>query len=512
MLTNILQYLEVTKDTHSDKVAFSDGKDSLTFAQLYAKSRSVGAHLARLGAYKRPIMVLMDKHPNTLTACFGAIYAGCFYAVIDSSMPEHRIGLIRDTLKADILIYDKKNARLATRLTESGVFAGEMILWDDICDVCLTESDISALDRVRARQIDTDPIYVVFTSGSTGVPKGVVAAHRSVIDYTESLCEAIGFDENTVFGNQTPLYFDAPLKEIMPTIKYGATAYLIPKVNFMFPVKLCEYLNEHKINTVCWVVSALTMISSLGALEKTPPRYLTTVCFGSEVFPRKQYELWREALPNARFFNLYGPTEATGMSTYWRADRELAQDEPIPVGVPFKNTDIILLADDKTAVTEIDVPGEICMRGTCVTLGYYNNPEKTAEAFILNPLNTAYPEYIYRTGDLGKYNAHGELVFISRRDAQIKHQGHRIELGEIEAVTQELDFVGRACCVYDSEGKRIVMYYSGECDEKSLSASLVKLLPRYMIPSEIIKMDRLPLTPNGKMDRRLLLEMAIGRK
>jgi non-ribosomal peptide synthetase component F len=352
----------------------------------------------------------------------------------------------------------------------------------------------------------------VFTSGSTGVPKGVVAAHRSVIDYTESLCEAIGFDENTVFGNQTPLYFDAPLKEIMPTIKYGATAYLIPKVNFMFPVKLCEYLNEHKINTVCWVVSALTMISSLGALEKTPPRYLTTVCFGSEVFPRRQYELWREALPQARFFNLYGPTEATGMSTYWRAERQLGEDEPIPIGVPFKNTDIILLSDEKTAVTEIGEPGEICMRGTCVTLGYYNNPEKTAEAFILNPLNTAYPEYIYRTGDMGKYNEYGELVFISRRDAQIKHQGHRIELGEIEAVTQELECVGRACCVYDSEGKRIVMYYSGECGEKELASELAKLLPRYMIPSEIIKMDRLPLTPNGKMDRRLLLEMALGKK
>ena len=512
MLTNILQYLEATKDTHPNKIAFSDGKDSLTFSQLYAKSKSVGAHLARRGIYKRPVAVLMDKHPNTLTACFGAVYAGCFYAVIDSAMPEHRIGLIIDTLKSDILIYDKKNQKLAARLAEQGVFGGEMILWDDICDIPTDSADDMALELVRRRQIDTDPIYVVFTSGSTGVPKGVVAAHRSVIDYTESLCEAIGFDENTVFGNQTPLYFDAPLKEIMPTLKFGATTYLIPKVNFMFPVKLCEYLNEHKINTVCWVVSALTMISSLGALEKTPPKYLTTVCFGSEVFPRRQYELWRETLPDARFFNLYGPTEATGMSTYWKADRQLEEDEPIPIGVPFRNTDIILLSDDGGAVTEADVAGEICMRGTCVTLGYYNNPEKTADAFILNPLNTAYPEYIYRTGDLGKYNKHGELVFISRRDTQIKHQGHRIELGEIEAVTQELDGVGRAACVYDSEDKRIVMYYSGECDEKELKAQLSRRLPSYMIPAQINKMERLPLTPNGKSDPRRLLDLALGTK
>ena len=509
MLTNILQYLEATAPRLPDKLAFSTGTEGLTFSELHTHARCVGASLLRMGYTAEPVAVLMDKHPHTIATFFGALYAGCFYAALDGDMPVQRMGLILDTLKPRLLIYDKKNAKNAQKLLDQGLFSGIILPWEELCFAEgreLTADDETALRSVRDRQIDTDPIYVVFTSGSTGVPKGVIACHRSVIDYTESLCEAIGFGEDTVFANQTPLYFDAPLKEIMPTVKFGATAYLVPKMLFMFPVKLCDYLTEHKINTVCWVVSALTMISSLGALESHTPKYLTTVCFGSEVFPRKQYDLWRQALPEARFFNLYGPTEATGMSCYWPA-RDLAPDEPIPVGKPFRNTDLMLLTDDgrRAAIGE---EGEICLRGTCVTLGYYANPEKTAEAFVQNPLNPHYPELIYRTGDIGRLNQQGELVFISRRDAQIKHMGHRIELGEIEAAAASADGVRAACCVYDATGKRIGLYYVGDTDETALSGVLKATLPRYMLPAFCEQLPAMPLTPNGKVDRKGLRERA----
>ena len=514
MLTNILQYLETTVTEVPDKVAFSTGADapdaSLTFSALHTNARAIGARLLAAGYRGEPVAVLMDKHPRAIATFFGIIYAGGFYAALDAEMPPARMGLILDTLKPRTLIFDEKNRKTAQRLVDEGIFGGEILAFSDVCareGEALSEADEAALADVRARGIDTDPIYVVFTSGSTGVPKGVAACHRSVIDYTESLCEAIGFDRDTVFANQTPLYFDAPLKEIMPTIKFGATAYLVPKMLFMFPVKLCDYLNEHRINTVCWVVSALTMISSLGALEKNPPRYLTTVCFGSEVFPRKQYDLWREALPNTRFFNLYGPTEATGMSCFWPA-RDLGPDETIPVGRPFRNTDLILLSDDARRITASGEEGEICLRGTCVTLGYYNNPEKTSEAFVQNPLNPYYPELIYRTGDIGRFNDHGELVFVSRRDAQIKHMGHRIELGEIEAAAAAAEGVRAACCVYDAPGKRIVLYFVGDVTPDALGATLKGILPRYMLPAVCERLDAMPLTPNGKADRKGLRERA----
>jgi non-ribosomal peptide synthetase component F len=293
----------------------------------------------------------------------------------------------------------------------------------------------------------------------------------------------------------------------MPTLKFGATAYLIPKQLFMFPVKLVEYLNDHGVNTICWVVSALTMISSLGVLEKTPPEHLTTVCFGSEVFPKKQYDLWRAALPEARFFNLYGPTEATGMSCYWPATRTLGENEPIPVGKPFKNTDIFLITDDGKEAPDGEV-GEIYIRGTCVTLGYISNPEKTAEAFVQNPLNDKYPELVYRTGDLGRFNSYGELEFVSRKDSQIKHMGHRIELGEIEAAASTCDGVRQVCAVYPAEKKKIVLYYVGEATSAELTAYLLKLVPRYMIPGEYRQLDVMPLTANCKINRKFLLDEA----
>ena len=499
MRKNILTYLEATAARLPDKLAFSTGKEGMTFSEVQRGAAAIGTFLAKHGCYGEPVVIFMDKHPRTVTSFFGVVYAGCFYVCLDEKMPEARMHAILDSVCPRVILCDKKNQKSAEAL---GV--GQVFLYDE---VVAGQIDRDALFSVRRRQCDTDAIYVVFTSGSTGMPKGVVACHRSVIDYTDALSDALGFSEETVFANQTPLYFDAPLKELMPTVKFGATTYFVPKMLFSFPVRLIEYLNEYRINTVCWVVSAFVQISSLGALDTMIPKYLTKVAFGSEVFPRAQYDLWRKALPEAEFYNLYGPTEATGMSCYWRADRALAADEPIPVGVPFDNTDVLLLTENNNRAEQGEA-GEICLRGTCVTLGYYRNPEKTAEVFTQNPLNSAYPEVIYRTGDIGKYNAHGELVFVCRKDSQIKHMGHRIELGEIEAAALKQEGVSRVCCLYDADGKRIALFFVGGPSEAEMQKALSLYLPRYMMPAVLRRLDAMPLTDNGKINRRLLLEWA----
>lgn len=498
--TNILQYLEATEKKFPNKTAFSDGNVYKDFKTLLCESKSIGNFLLSNNIKNAPIMVLMNKHPDTMSTFFGIIYAGCFYVAIDRDMPKLRIKLIMESLNPKAIIYDKSNEKLAKEISEDI----NSYLFSDISEYEI--NDISLIS-VRESSIDTDPIYTVFTSGSTGVPKGVCACHRSLIDYTETLCEAVGFNSDTVFGNQTPLYFDAPMKEIMPTLKFGATTYFIPKQLFMFPMKLCDFLNEHKINTVCWVVSALTMISSLGVLEKNPPKYLKLVCFGSEVFPITQYNMWREAIKDARFINLYGPTEATGMSCYWKADRELEENEAIPIGRPFRNTKVLLLSEKGEEVPYGDV-GEIYLRGTCVTLGYYNNKEKTDEAFVQNPLNKAYPELVYKTGDLAKYNKYGELVFVSRKDSQIKHMGHRIELGEIEAAVSTCKEIHRACCVYNKDIKKIFLYYTGNIEVNALLKYLKDALPRYMLPLVCERLESMPLTDNGKLNRKLLEKRA----
>ena len=496
MITNVLQYLEQTAARLPNKLAFSDGETGLTFSEVSHISRAVGSAICARSLKRESVVVLMEKSAMEIAVFLGVIYAGCHYVPMDAEMPKLRMQKILESLQPRLLICSEKTEKTARELPCDG----EIVLASTLAS---TQEDAAALSAVRAAQIDIDPIYIVFTSGSTGIPKGVAACHRSVIDYTESLCEALPFGEDTVFGNQTPLYFDAPLKEIMPTLKYGATTYFIPKVNFMFPLKLTQYLNDYRINTICWVVSALTMISSFGVLEKCPPAYLHTVAFGSEVFPIRQFNLWRNALPQARFFNLYGPTEATGMSCYYEATRCFSEDETIPVGKPFRNTGLMLInADGREAA--FGERGEIYLRGTCVTLGYYANPEKTAEAFVQNPLCTAYPEIVYRTGDLGYFNEAGELMFVGRRDHQIKHMGHRIELGEIEAAASTDEGVRRACCLYDDEQRKIVLFYTGEQTPAGLLATVKKLLPRYMIPALLRQLDSMPLTANGKLDRQAL--------
>lgn len=498
MQRNVLEYLEYTVTKNPKKLAYANEAAGITFEEVYDQARAIGTFLNGKGHTKEPIVVFMGKHPRTIVTFYGVIYSGNFYVPIDEEMPRHRIELIFKSLNPKAVICDHETCKLLETFSYQGcVYSYEEMLCTSVKEEVLL--------HIREKQIDTDPIYIVFTSGSTGIPKGVVACHRSVIDYIESLSGVLKCNGDTIFGNQTPLYVDACLKELYPTLKFGATTYIIPKSLFMFPLKLVEFLNERKINTVCWVVSALTMISAFGALEKEIPRFLHTIAFGSEVFPIKQFNLWKKHLPNTRFINLYGPTEATGMSCYYEVNREFGLEEMLPIGKPFCNTEILLL-DENKQLSRPGETGEICIRGTSLTLGYYKNFEKTNEVFIQNPLNDAYPERVYCTGDLGKYNEWGELVFVSRKDNQIKHMGHRIELGEIEIVANMLDKMKSACCIFDEGKKKIVLYYVGDNTLAQVAEYLKTKLPRYMIPNVIEALEEMPLTSNGKINRVLLKE------
>jgi len=498
-MKNILEYLEKTACIYPEKTALADEKCALSFSELLNMSCCGGSLLAERGLYREPVAVFMKKAPQTVCAFMSVIYSGCYYVPLEAGMPLHRIRMILNKLSPRAVICDESSANIARELG-----FGDSII--DSTELFSAKENTEKLSQIRQRQIDTDAVYIVFTSGSTGMPKGVTACHRSVIDYAEALCPVIGSDSESVFAMQVPLYVDACMKELLSVMKCGSTAYLMEQSLFMSPVRVVDFLNRHRINTLCWVASALTMVSGLGAFEEDTPHYLRTVCFGSEVFPVKQLKLWQKAAPEAHFINLYGPTEATGMSFYFHVDREFNDGEPIPVGRPFDNTDFFLLKDDGTEALKGET-GEIYIRGTAVTLGYYDDAERNAEAFVQNPLNKLWSETVYRTGDLGRLNDMGELVFVSRRDSQIKNMGHRIELGEIEACACMQEGIESACCLWDKERQRIIMFYMGASDERKLMQSLRKELPRHMLPSKQYRMDTLPLLPNGKIDRTALTEI-----
>lgn len=500
-IKNILQYLENTAARLEDKIAFSSGigEETLTFSSLLEYARAIGSALLSRGLRGARIALWMDRRPAALAAMFGIWYAGACSIVLDSAMPRSRMTDMLQRSQAALIVAD------ADHLVDAAALEIPTVTYDEIVQ---SEEDTAALMAVRAAQIDTDPLYMVFTSGSTGTPKGVVACHRSVIDYAEALLPAIGVQEDDVLGCQSPLYFDAPLKEILSTIVRGATTYLIPRRCFSFPMLLLDYLEKQRVTVVCWVVSAFLQISALGALEKYPPRTLRIVVFGSEVFPRDHYDRWRRALPEATFYQLYGPTEATGMSCIWRADRSLEIGEKIPIGAALDNTDAMLISEHGARIAPLvgreSDEGELYLRGTCVTLGYDHAPAETAAAFVQNPLQTAYPEIVYKTGDLARYNAYGELIFLGRRDAQIKRMGHRVELGEIEEVAMRTDGVTDACCIYLSDTQELLLYYAGTAQETFLAEVLQSRLPRYMLPTRVVRLNAIPHTQNGKKDRHAL--------
>lgn len=499
MQTNILEYLEDTVKKFPHKTAFTDGEDAMSFREVYDQARAIGTWLSTMGICGEAVAILMNKHPKTVTAFLGVLYSGNYYVPLDEQMPKQRMEHILKKTKARLVICAESTQAMAQLL----YFGGRTVLYTQMAFGIIQED---VLRQIRRKQLDIDPAYIVFTSGSTGEPKGVVGCHRAVIDYIDHLCPVLGFDENTVFGNQTPLCFDACLKEILPALKLGATVHLIPRNLFLFPVKLLEHLNKHKINTLCWVVSALTMVSSLGALESVIPQWVHTVAFASEVFPIQQLKLWQRALPNARFINLYGPTETTGICCYYEVNREFEDRDAIPIGQPFPNTQILLL-DEKGCEVAHGEAGEICIRGTRLTLGYYLDQERTEEVFVRNPLNALYPETIYRTGDLGRYNDKGELMFLTRKDHQIKHMGHRVELGEIEAAAVLCQGICSAGCVYDQNARKIILYYTGQVKASEIANWLRDRLPRYMLPNQIMQLQSLPRTPNGKLDRGALKQL-----
>ena len=501
MIINVLEYLEGSVKKHPHKVGFADQEHQVTFNELMQQAKSIGSHLARImgGQRNKPVIVITDRQISSIISFLAVLYSGNFYVPVDSQMPAKRLEIIFNNINPGVAVILKDEYKLLADIK----FAGRVVLLNDALQEPIDEKRLSS---IRVKTIDTDPIYAVFTSGSTGIPKGVLINHRSVIDLVEQFTSVFQFSEKCIFGNQAPLDYDGSVKDIYCTLKNAASMHIIPKSMFSFPIKLLQHMDKLKINTIIWATSALRIIANLNALEKEKPSYLEKILFTGEVMPNRVLNYFRKHYPAAMFVNLYGPTEITCNCTYFMVDRPFADGDSLPIGRPFPNTEIMVI-NEKGQLVENDEEGEICVRGTSLALGYYNNPQETSRHFHDNLLNPFYPEKIYRTGDIGKYNERGELMFISRKDSQIKHMGYRIELGEIEVAANSLGIIDIACCLYDQKIEKIVLFYqSPAMKDKEILLAMRELLPKYMLPTKLVHLPKMPLKDNLKIDRVKLRE------
>ncbi|EOZ3524143.1 amino acid adenylation domain-containing protein [Campylobacter upsaliensis] len=493
MICHIDDFLQKSVKKFPHKTLFKEmGGVSITYKEFDDLSQKVATKLLNTLAkepIQSPILIILPKSINTLISFFGVAKSGNFYTLLDEKMPLERIEKIIKVLKPKAFITSKSlnlKLDLPTLYTE---------------DFESYERDEEALIKARLKHIDTNLLYVFFTSGSTGLPKGVSISHKSVIDYAFWVSEEFELDENEIIANQAPLYFDNSILDIFPTIKEGGSVHLVPNSLFAFPLKVLEYLENEGVNTIFWVPSVLIYFANTQALEKFKLEKLKKVLFCGEIMPNKQLNYWRTHLPHTLFANLYGPTEITDVCCFYKVDREFKDDELLPIGKACKNTELLVFDENKNFINEVGKKGELFVRGTSLSLGYYNDIEKTKAAFIQNPLHHNYLDLLYKTGDIVAYNEFGELLCYGRLDNQIKFKGHRIELGEIEAVLNSHEKIKNSACIFKDD--KLIAFYESE-EELDLKGFCKQKLPPYMIASSFVRVEKFALNANGKIDRKVL--------
>ena len=580
-MKNVLEYMEASAKRLPDKTALIDDKTSCTYRELEIIAKGIGYRLSEYITPGKPVAVMLKKSVLTMQLFFGTVYAGGFYSLTDPDFPVARIEQQLSVLQPEVVITAEE---FKDKLAEAG-YKGRVLMGEELyseatkslgetAEPTITESittesittEPTAVEPTTTESIATEPtaaetattttaatakllairesmpaaapLYCNFTSGSTGTPKGVLVGHASVISFIDSFTDLFDITENDVIGNQAPFDFDVSVKDIYSTMKMGATMVIIPTAFFRFPNGVMDMLEEHKVTTLIWAVSALVLINRLHEFMYKIPPCINKVLFSGEEMPVKHLIDWMNTYPNAKFVNLYGPTEITCNCTFYRIDRVPEMGEKLPSGYVFPGKKLYLMGEDgkifaslnpteenaangrstaenaanaqstteNTADTQPATQvGEICIGGNELALGYYNNEAATKAAFIDYKNETGETLKLYKTGDLG-YIKDSILYFAGRRDFQIKHNGHRIELEEVERALAGLPEIQQACCLYDQEKYRIVAFCSGTKDRKAVVAGLRDKLPEYSLPNVYKFMDELPLTKNGKIDRKTLKE------
>ena len=497
-----------------DAIAVEYEETKLTYREINGRANQLAHYLRGLGVSRESLVgICLERSVEMVVGVLGILKVGGAYLPLDPAYPTERLRFMLGDAGVSVLLTVEE---LESRGWNPVLSKAEGEENDD------PQMKVVCLDRdgrtIRRESKDNPSVgtsadgvaYVIYTSGSTGTPKGVLGLHRGAVNRFAWMWRTYPFGPNEKCCAKTSLCFVDSVWEIFGPLLQGVPLVLIPDEILKDPQRLVCFLRDNLVTRIGLVPSFLkTLLDVFPCLQDDVPKLTLWSCSG-ESLPKEVVERFQKSMPDGTLLNLYGSSEVSADVACYDT-RTTNSNRDIPVGRPLSNTQLYIV-DSNLQLVPIGVPGEICVGGDGLALGYLNRPDLTAEKFIANPFNSDPRSRLYRTGDLARYLADGNIEFIGRVDNQVKIRGFRIELGEIESVVNRHPSVKDSVVVArvgESLLEKQLVAYLVPNDLSSLSVPELRTflrgkLPEYMVPSIFVPLEVLPLMPNGKIDRNAL--------
>ena len=516
--------LEKSAKKFPDKIAVVFKDESITYHDLNIRSNKLAHLLIKNGVKKGDrVGLYINKSIEAIIAIFGILKSGAAYVPLDINVPMARIDYIINNCQIQCLIGSGDKISNLFKILDNNTSLNMLITLDGKPEFNKLSSieffSNEEVEKVRkttnpeTSTIWTDLAYLLYTSGSTGQPKGVMISHLNALNFVNWVSDIVAATSDDIFSNHAPFHFDLSILDIYVAFLVSGKVYPVPEEYSYFPFRLAEWINDNKISIWYSVPSILSMMVVNGKLEKFKFKNLRVIFFAGEVFPVKYLRQLMQLIPHPDFYNLFGPTETNVITYYKVPDIPENQIKPIPIGKVCKNMEIILVDNEGNKISEVGVKGEIYARGSNVAQGYWGDPDKTEKTFINNNQNVYLADEMYKTGDLAMLDEYGNYIFFGRKDHMIKSRGYRIELGEIETVLYTHPDIKEAAVIAVPDEKIsnrlkafIAMKDGKSVSENEIQKHCAKKIPKYMVPEEIEFRASLPKNPHGKIDRTKLAD------